>query len=63
MPADEHDFRKALASHIRMLEHELARIASNIETTAVGQIVEFEVTHERLAKLIAVMKEDFARLL
>jgi len=63
MPADEHDFRKALANHIRLLEDELARLASTIETAAVGQVIEFEATHERLAKLIAVMKEDFARLL
>jgi hypothetical protein len=62
MPADEHDFRKALASHIRLLEIELAHIASTIEATPVGERDELELIHERLSNLIGVMKEDFARL-
>jgi hypothetical protein len=63
MPYDEHDFRKTLINHIRLLEAELACIDSSIDSHPVGERDGIEGIRERVSNIIGVMKADLWRLL
>ena len=62
MPSDEYDFRKALMSHVTLLEAVQANIASSIDARPVGQRDELEMIHERVSNIIGIMKSDLNRI-
>jgi hypothetical protein len=62
MPPDEHDFRKALISHIQLLEAVLARIHAAKAAPPTELLNEIEAIHERVSNVCGVMKADLQRL-
>lgn len=62
MSPDEHDFRKIILSHIKLLETELTLLASTVDAAPIDQRDKLESMHERISNIIGIMKADLLRI-